>query len=82
MTDSTISRDRLSNLLGISIVPTVLEAAQIEDAAGIERFYKSKLYRLLGNGETGMWHLSPATLADLYRQELESGDFDPPEEQS
>ncbi|WP_080798005.1 hypothetical protein [Arabiibacter massiliensis] len=80
MTD--LSNDRLSTLLGISIVPAVLEAAGIDGPEGIEEFYRSKLYGLLSDPQTAMWHLSPQTLATLYVEERSTGTFDVPEEQS
>lgn len=82
MTGSGISEDRLSTLLGVSVVPAILAIVQVDDPEGVERFYRSKLYGLLSDVDTGMWHLSPQTLADLYVQELETGGFDTPEEQS
>lgn len=78
MAEKPFSQDRLSNLLGICIVPAVLEYAQIPDD-GIDAFYHSKLYELLGNAETGMWHFSPRTLADMYLEELKTGTFEIPE---
>ena len=48
----------------------------------IEEFYASNFYELLRNPDSGLWHLSSAALADLYRQEVERGFFGDPEEQS
>jgi hypothetical protein len=72
----------LPTLLGISIVPAILENLRIQDPNDIDRFYRSKLYALLGDPNTAMWHLSPALLAQLYNEELEVGSFEVPEEQS
>ena len=82
MTNSGITADGLSTLLGVSIVPAVLASAQVDNPDDVARFYRSKLYSLLSDAETGMWHLSPKILADLYKEELATGDFDIPEEQS
>jgi hypothetical protein len=47
----------------------------------LTKFYRSRLYELLYNPDTGMWHLSPALLAELYKEELNTGSFEIPEEQ-
>lgn len=73
-----MTQERLSTLLGVCIVPAVIEAAQLDDA-GIDTFYRSKLYELLGNVETGMWHFSPATLAKMFLEEQARGTFEIPE---
>ena len=78
MTSSCFTQDRLSTLLGICIVPAVLELAGV-DEDGVDAFYRSKLYRLLGDVETGLWHFSPRTLAEMYMQEQQTGAFDIPE---
>lgn len=78
MTEQSLSKDRLSNLLGICIVPTILEHANIPEKE-IDTFYRSHLYELLENAETDLWHLSPATLASMYLEELETGSFEIPE---
>jgi hypothetical protein len=77
-----MSDQHLTTLLGICIVPAILEILNIDDAVGIDRFYQSKLYALLSDSDTAMWHLSPALLAQLYNEELETGSFEVPEEQS
>lgn len=82
MSDAAITRDRLSTLLGISIVPAILEAVDADGPDDVEAFYKSKLYQLLSDPQTGMWHLSSQTLASLYAEERETGTFPLPEEQS
>jgi hypothetical protein len=77
--------DRLSVLLGTCIVPSILDSLNIpqsEQIEGIDAFYRSKLYEALSDPATGMWHLSPYLLADLYREEQRVGYFEVPEEQS
>jgi hypothetical protein len=77
--------DRLSLLLGTCIVPGILDSLNIpqgKQVESIDTFYQSKLYELLSDPATGMWHLSPCLLADLYQEEQQRGYFDMPEEQS
>ena len=80
-----MTEERLSILLGISIIPAIFERL-VAYGDGfyqeLDAFYRSGLYRLLSNPETALWHLSPATLASMYMQERETGHFDVPEEQS
>ena len=78
MSSTTFSQDRLSTLLGTCIVPAVLEHAHV-DVDGIDEFYRSRLYELLGDASTGMWHFSPATLAQMYQDEKLTGSFEIPE---
>lgn len=82
MSQETISREKLSMLLGVSIVPAVLEAARISEPEEVDRFYRSRLYQLLSDPATGVWHLSARILADAYAEELSDGSFELPEEQS
>jgi hypothetical protein len=80
-----MSEDRLTALLGICIVPAILAELGVSDddyANELERFYASKIFAILSNQETALWHLSPATLAQMYTDEIETGSFDIPEEQS
>jgi hypothetical protein len=77
--------DRLSLLLGTCIVPGILDSLDIpqgKQVENIDALYQSELYESLSNPATGMWHLSPHLLADLYREERETGHFETPEEQS
>lgn len=41
----------------------------------IRDFYRSKLYALLSDRETGLWHVSTDMLLELYREERETGSF-------
>jgi hypothetical protein len=80
-----LAKEQLSVLLGTCIVPSVLE--NISDVFQneqdrIKNFYSSELYSNLQRAETGLWHLSAKTLAEMYRQEIAEGHIDYPEEQS
>lgn len=45
----------------------------------LDRFYNSKLYKTLEDESMKLWHFSDSTLAIMYKDELEHGDFDYPE---
>lgn len=82
MMSQSLAADQLSTLLGTTIVPAILDLRGAAEPAEVERFYGSQLYGALSVPETALWHLSPATLASMYDQELAQGRFDVPEEQS
>lgn len=43
-------------------------------------FYSSKVYALLEQEETMLWHLSPLTLFNLFDEEKKTGSFELAEE--
>jgi hypothetical protein len=80
-----VNEARLANLLGLQIVPAILSEMNVTDAAyaeELERFYGSRIFVILSDPSTALWHLSPATLAQMYNDELAKGRFEIPEEQS
>jgi hypothetical protein len=78
--------DQLSALLGVCIVPQVI--GRIKDLYGgdeqtaIREFYRSALFGKLQSPETGLWHLSAATLAGMFSDEVHGREIEYPEEQS
>jgi len=77
--------EKLSTLLGTAILPAVIDYLTTggEDfQATLDQFYRSKLFTQLSDPATGLWHLSAATLAEMYNEERLLGDFTVPEEQS
>lgn len=82
MTASSITGRQLSSLLGTAIAPAILEAANAKSAEDVDRFFRSDLYGMLSDPATGLWHLSPVLLAQMYADELSYGAFAVPEEQS
>jgi hypothetical protein len=80
-----MSEDTLSILLGTTIIPAILSefvAPNVDINQTADCFFRSELYRQLSDPHTGLWHLSPLTLASMYQEELETGIFEVPEEQS
>jgi hypothetical protein len=79
-----MNQEKLHALLAI-IVPQILQYimeqqnTDVKEAATI--LYNSKLYEMLENEESKLWHLSAATLCALLKQELSTGSIDFPEEQ-
>jgi len=62
------------------IIPLIISEYNLSENEAIQKFYCSKLYSFLENPKTGVWRYSPKLLFDLYKEELENGDFVFPEE--
>ena len=79
-------KNQLSVLLGVCIIPQII--AEIKDfynneeEIAIKEFYKSNLYEKLQNPVTGLWHLSPKTLSEIFLTEIKEQIIEFPEEQS
>ena len=70
-------------ILGIivpEIVHRIAESYSCDEVAATEKFYASKVYALLEQEETKMWHFSPLTLFNMYDEEQKTGNFSFPEE--
>jgi hypothetical protein len=80
-----MDNSRLATLLGVAIIPGIIEEFGITDSEQpefLDRLYRSQTFELLEQPSTGLWHLSAATLADIFRDELEGRQLVFPEEQS
>lgn len=70
-------------VLGIivpEIVHRIAESYSCDEVAATEEFYASKVYALLEQEETKLWHFSPLTLFNMYDEERNTGSFSLPEE--
>jgi len=56
----------------------IMKKRNIDEVEAAKLLYSSKLYKLLEDEETKMWHFSGALLADLLNEEIETGDFEIP----
>ena len=52
----------------------------MDEIAAAKAFYGSKVYSLLEQEDTKLWHFSPLTLFNMYVEEKKTGDFEIPEE--
>ena len=79
-------KNQISALLGVCIVPQIIAEVKghynDNEEVAIKEFYKSKLFDLLQNPATGLWHLSPKTLASMFLDEANRRTIEFPEEQS
>ena len=79
-------KNQVSALLGTCIIPQIIAETKgffgnQEDVA-IKAFYTSNLFEKLRNPATGLWHLSPKTLAEIFMAEVRGEGMEFPEEQS
>lgn len=82
MAQSKSQTNRLSAIMGSCVAPSVLERAGMATKEGLDAFLRSETFEILSDPRTGMWHLSPTTLAEILKHELTFGTLDTPEEQS
>jgi hypothetical protein len=76
---------KINTLLGTAIVPQIIDLIMKNDGESdikaVEKFYNSKTYEVLSDAETDVWHLSPLTIYNMWKQEVETGEVLFPEEQ-
>ena len=71
-----MSEGRFTTLLFILVSDLIKRLSVRGNAREVIRdFYRSKLYALLSDRETGLWHASTDMLLELYREEKETGSF-------
>jgi hypothetical protein len=72
----------VSLLLGTCLIPGILEEFNIPNDKVVEfidKFYRSRLFNLMKEEKTAVWHLSARTLADIYSEEQKTGKLNLPE---
>ena len=67
----------------VLIVPKVIglitENCEMDEVTATRAFYESKVYSLLEQEDTKLWHLSPLTLFNMYDEERQTGNITFPE---
>ena len=61
------------------IIGLIVENNGIDEVTAARKFYESKLYSLLEEEDTKLWHLSPLTLFHMYDEEVKTGNITFPE---
>ncbi len=67
-------------LLVPQVVQLICEEYPLDEIEASREFYESKVYSLLEQEDTKLWHFSPLTLFNMYNEEKKTGDFEMPEE--
>lgn len=61
------------------VVGLIVQNCGLDEMTATTLFYKSRVYALLEQEETKMWHYSPLTLFNMYNEERETGNITFPE---
>ena len=67
-------------LLVPQIIGRISEITKMSKQESIDKFCNSKLYYLLEDDETKLWHFSYSLLADLFVKEMRTGKIEFPVE--
>jgi hypothetical protein len=71
------ARMRLYDIRGRSCIA---ERHDLSEAEAVKQFYNSRLYALLEDEQTKLWHYSPLLLFTMYDEETKTGEITFPEE--
>lgn len=76
--------EKFNSILSIAIIPQVVsliaEKENIEEIEALNEFYKSKIYSLLADEKTSIWHYSSLMIYNMWKYEKETGKVLFPEE--
>ena len=61
------------------IIGLIVENYGMDEVTAARKFYESKLYSLLEEEDTKLWHLSQLTLFHMYDEEVKTGNITFPE---
>ena len=79
-----MDKNQFAAFLACAVVPPIMQQIQQKENQNtlelIKDFYHSKVYALLENEESKLWHYSPLTLCNMYLSERKNGTIDFPEE--
>ena len=57
------------------IIREIMKTHNVNDKTAIEMFYCSSLFEKYTDEKTKIWHYSPVVMADLLKQEIETGEI-------
>lgn len=78
-----MEKEKFSAIMGLLVaqtIPLIAKRYHYDEITASNEFYSSKVYTLLENEETKVWHFSPLTLANMFDEEKKTGTFEIPEE--
>ena len=76
MTDEKF--EAILTLLVPQVVQLIYENYPVDEMMASKEFYESKVYSLLEQKDTKLWHFSPLTLFNMYDEEKKTGHFEIP----
>lgn len=62
------------------VIALITENHSLDEITASREFYESKVYALLEQEDTKLWHFSPLTLYHMFDEEKKTGNFVIPEE--
>lgn len=62
------------------IIRLITENYSYDEVTASNEFYNSRVYALLEQEDTKLWHFSPLTLFNMFDEEKKTGSFELPEE--
>ena len=78
-----MDENKLSVVLSMTVpkmIELMLENSKLSELGATEQFYCSRVYALLEEQETKLWHLSPLPLYNMFEEEQNTGKITFPEE--
>ena len=72
--------DAMLVLLVPQVVNLIVENFRLDEVTAHQEFYNSKVYELLEEEDTKLWHLSALTLFHMFDEEKRTGEVFFPEE--
>ncbi|MBQ8640508.1 MAG: hypothetical protein IJ468_15330 [Lachnospiraceae bacterium] len=61
------------------VIGLIVENYKLDEVTASSSFYESKVYSLLEQEDTKLWHFSPLTLFNMYDEERKTGNITFPE---
>lgn len=61
------------------VIGLIVQEIGLDEVTATRSFYESKVYSLLEQEDTKLWHLSPLTLFNMYTEERQTGNITFPE---
>lgn len=72
--------EAMLTLIVPKVIHLITENYPYDEVTASKEFYDSKVYSLLEQEDTKLWHFSPLTLFNMFEEEKRTGDFIIPEE--
>ena len=72
--------EAILTLLVPQVINLICENYPLDEITASREFYESKVYSLLEQEDTKLWHFSHLTLFNMFDEEKRTGDFQMPEE--
>ena len=72
--------EAILTLLVPQVINLICENYPLDEMTASREFYESKVYSLLEQEDTKLWHFSPLTLFNMFNEKKRTGDFQMPEE--